>query len=50
MEKEADDNDATQPTDNSDPLPFDQVGTKGLATAGPNMISKALLAHRPVEM
>lgn len=43
-EKQGDDDDAAQPTDNSDPLPFDRGGTKGLATAGPNTIFKGTLS------
>lgn len=42
-EKQHDD-DTAQPTDDTDPLPFDQGGTKGLVMAGPNMIFKGTLS------
>ena len=43
-EKQCDNDDAAQPADDSDPLPFDRGGTKGLATAGPNTIFKGTLS------
>ena len=43
-EKQCDNDDAAQPTDNRDPLPFDRGGTKGLATAGPDTIFKGTLS------
>jgi hypothetical protein len=45
-ETQPDNGDATQPTDNGDPLPFDHGGTKSLAVAGKYAIFKGHLSSQ----